>query len=38
MEEIVKKKFANIIEKNSGFQNIKIIRDILIGKNQQRSS
>ncbi|KAL4089735.1 hypothetical protein QTP88_024707 [Uroleucon formosanum] len=35
MGEIVKNKFANIIKKNSGFQTIKIIRDILIGKNQQ---
>ncbi|KAL4120732.1 hypothetical protein QTP88_013368 [Uroleucon formosanum] len=37
MGEIVKNKFANIIKKNSGFQTIKIIRDILIGKNQQGS-
>ncbi|KAF0754913.1 DUF659 domain-containing protein, partial [Aphis craccivora] len=37
MGEIVKNKFANIIERNSGFQIIKIIRDILIGKNQQGS-
>jgi len=37
MGEIVKNKFTNIIEKNSGFQTIKIIRNILIGKNQQRS-
>ena len=35
--EIVKNKFANIIKRNSGFQTIKIIRDILIGKNQQGS-
>ncbi|KAL4136113.1 hypothetical protein QTP88_007679 [Uroleucon formosanum] len=37
MGEIVKNKFANIIKKNSGFQTIKIIRNILIGKNQQGS-
>lgn len=36
MGEIVKKKFANKIEKNSGFQTIKIVRNILIG-NQQGS-
>lgn len=32
MEEIVKNKFAKIIEKNSEFQTIIIIRYILIGK------
>lgn len=35
--EIAENKFADIIGKNSGFQTIKIIRDILIGKNQQGS-
>lgn len=36
-EEIFKRKSTNIIENNSGFQTIKIIRDILIGKNQKGS-
>lgn len=30
-------KFSNLIENNSGFQTIKIISDILNGKNQQES-
>jgi len=37
MGEIVKNKFANIIENNSGLQTMNITRDILIVKNQQVS-
>jgi len=37
MGKIVKKIFANIIEKNSEFQTIKIFRDILIGQIQQET-
>lgn len=34
---MIKQIFANIIEKNSGFEAIEIIRDILKGKIQQES-